>query len=201
MHAMTGCETMSAMFGVGKTKAFKVMQASEKLSAKVLVFGDLTTPKYVLFEVGGKFLSALYGGSEGSLDALRCRQFISPKYVPLERMPPTTRAPYYHCLRVHLHVVTWCALRCPDEFGFKLENEALVPIITDEPPASSEMLRKSVVHASQPTVFAHHVPTSIIGCPAACTANAEDNVRTAALLPPMDANNESVRFGQQGNDN
>ena len=124
-----------------------------------------------------------------------------PKYVPLERMPPTSRARYHHCLRVHLQVVTWCALRCPDEFGFKLENEALVPIITDEAPASSEMLRKSVVRASHPTVFALHVTASIIGCRAASTANAEDNVRTAALLPPMDANNESVRFAQQGNEN
>ena len=142
VHAMTGCETTSAMFGVGKTKAFKVLQTSEKLSASVLVFGHLTTTNDVLFEVGEQFLSALYGGNEGSLDALRYRQFTSSKYVPLERMTPTSRARYYHCLRVHLQVLTWCAHRCPDEFGFKLENEALLPIITDEAPAPSEMLRK-----------------------------------------------------------
>ena len=63
MHAMTVCDTTSAMFGVGKTKAFKVLQALEELSARVLMFGDFTTPKDVLFEVGEKFLSALYGGS------------------------------------------------------------------------------------------------------------------------------------------
>ena len=60
---------------------------------------------------------------------------------------------------------------------------------------------KSVVHASQPTIFAHHVPASKIGCRAASTANAVNYVRTAALLPPMDANNEAVRFSQQGNEN
>ena len=59
VHAMTGCETTSAMFGVGKTKAVKVLQASEELSARVLVFGDLTTPKDVVFQVGDKFISAL----------------------------------------------------------------------------------------------------------------------------------------------
>ena len=76
------------------------------------MFGDLTTPKDVLFQVGEKFISALYGGSEDSLDALRYRQFTSPKYVPLERMPATSRACYqYHCLRVHLQVVTWCGLQ------------------------------------------------------------------------------------------
>ena len=29
VHAMTGCDTTSAMFGVGKTKAFNVLQAYE----------------------------------------------------------------------------------------------------------------------------------------------------------------------------
>ena len=148
VHAMTGCDTTSAMFGVGKTKAFAVLQALEELSARVLMFGDFTTPKYVLFEVGETFLSALYGGREGSLDALRYRQFTSPKYVTLERMPPTSRACYYHCLRVYQQVVTWCALQsllCPDEFGFKLENGAHVPIITDKAPAPSEMLRKKFI--------------------------------------------------------
>ena len=145
MHAMTGCDTTSAMFGVGKTKAFKVLKASEELSAEVLMFGDLTTPKDVLFQIGEKFISALYGGSKDSVDALRYRQFTSLKYVPIERMPPICRACHYHCLRVHLQVVTWCALQsllCPDEFGFKLENGAFVPIITDKAPASSEMPRK-----------------------------------------------------------
>ena len=64
VHAMTGCDTTSAMFGVGKTKAFKVLKASEELSAEVLMFGDLTTPKDVLFKIGEKFISALYGGSK-----------------------------------------------------------------------------------------------------------------------------------------
>ena len=59
---------------------------------------------------------------------------------------------------------------------------------------------KSVVPASQPIAFAHHVPASRIGCRAACTANEEDNVITAALFP-IDATNESVGFAQQGNEN
>ena len=99
-----------------------------------------------------------YGGSKDSLDALRYRQFTSPKYVPLERMPPTSWACYYHCLRVHIQVFTWCSLQSllwPDEFGFKLDNGALVPIITEK--LHQKCSGKSVVPASQPTAFAHHV--------------------------------------------
>ena len=128
MHAMTGCDTTSAMFGLGKFRG------------GFLMFGNLTTPKYVIFQVGETFISAVYGGIEGSLDALRYRQFTSPKYVPLEPMTPSSRACYYHCLRVHLKVVTSCALQsllCPDEFGFKLENGALVSIIRYKAPAPS----------------------------------------------------------------
>ena len=72
---MTGCDTTCAMFGVGKTKAFKVLKASEGLSAEVLMFGYLTTLKDVLFKFVEKFISALYGGSKDSGDALRYRQF------------------------------------------------------------------------------------------------------------------------------
>ena len=59
---------------------------------------------------------------------------------------------------------------------------------------------KSVVLASQPSVFAQHVPASKSGYHEAYTANAEDNVRTMAPLP-INANNESVRFAKQGNEN
>ena len=77
VHATTGCDTTSAMFGVGKTKAFKVLKASEELSAEVLMFGDVTTPKDVLFKIGDKFISAL------NVEV----KTVSMRFVPLERMP------------------------------------------------------------------------------------------------------------------
>ena len=103
MHAMSKCDTTSAMFGVGKRRHLRCACIGKTFGG-VLMFGDLTTPKYILFEVGEKFVSAMYGASEGSLDALRYRQsFTSPQCVPLERMSPTSGAClYYHCLRIHL---------------------------------------------------------------------------------------------------
>ena len=59
---------------------------------------------------------------------------------------------------------------------------------------------KSVVPASKPTAFAHHVPASRIGCRAACTAICGGQCENGSSIP-MDANNESVRFDQQGNEN
>ena len=48
VHAMTGCDTTSAMFGVIKTKPFKVLQASEELSAGCLCLVICPHPKYTI---------------------------------------------------------------------------------------------------------------------------------------------------------
>ena len=167
------------------------------------MFGDLTTPKDVLFKIGEKFISALYGGSKDSVDALRYRQFTSPKYVPLERMPPTSR----HATTIASgytykwsHGVPFNHSSAQTNLASSLRMEHLCQSSQTRLQHHQKCSGKSVVPASQPTAFAHHVPASRIGCHAACSANAEDNVRTAALFP-MDATDESVRFAQQGNEN
>ena len=70
VHAMDGCCAMFAMFGVGKTKPFKVLHASENLSSVSADVWYLTTPKYIIFVVGEKFVSAMYAGIEGNLHTL-----------------------------------------------------------------------------------------------------------------------------------
>ena len=146
LHAFTGCDTTSAMFGVGKTKALKVLQSSHELAEEVLLFGDVNTPVAALSETGEKFTSALYGGGEKSRDELRYHLFTSPKYIPLESMPPTSRSCYYHCLRVHLQVATWRNLEThlrPEEFGFKTDNGVQTAIVTGNAHAPPEMLSKT----------------------------------------------------------
>ena len=72
-----------------------------------------------------------------SLDHLREIMYTLPKYIPISRMPPTSRAFRFHMLRTHLEVHTSRNLfqsLPPELFGFKrLDNEKLVPLITDLP--------------------------------------------------------------------
>jgi hypothetical protein len=80
-----------------------------------------------------------------ALDELRYLHIISPKYVAIERMPPTSRACYFHCLLVHHQVSTWRNLGTvlsKEEYGFKLEAGSVVPIMTDMAPAPSDLLRE-----------------------------------------------------------
>ena len=62
-----------------------------------------------------------------------------------EKLPPTPRAGYYDSLRVHLQVVTWESRGeinlDPLEWGWKLNENSLVPIMTDLDPAPSHLIQ------------------------------------------------------------
>ena len=65
----------------------------------------------------------------------------SSKIKP-ESLPPSERAAYFHSLRVYLQVQEWnySAVLRPDEWGWKMKNGAYIPIMTDAPPASDDIL-------------------------------------------------------------
>ena len=62
-----------------------------------------------------------------------------------EKLPLTSRAIYYHALRVNLQVCQWKYLKndClnADEWGWKHENGMLVPVKTDQQPAPEWILK------------------------------------------------------------
>ena len=87
---------------------------------------------------------AMYGARVTSLDALRALYFKSSKYVPVERMPPTTRSLFFHSPRVHLQVNTWKNLETklpPERFGFQMSEGISIPVITDLPAAPEDLLK------------------------------------------------------------
>lgn len=109
------------------------------------IFGNLSADKEAIGNMGEKFVVQLYGGDKNvNLNTMRYLNVISPKYVPVERMPPTSRACHFHSLRVHLQVSTWQHLGTmlkKEEFGFNIENGSVVPIVTDIEPAPPHLLQ------------------------------------------------------------
>ena len=81
-----------------------------------------------------------------SLDNLRELLYTLPKYIPISRMPPTSRAFYFHMLRVHLQINSWMHLRQilnEEEFGFTKDKDGhIIPIITDKPVAPDYLLQE-----------------------------------------------------------
>ena len=84
-HAISGCNTVSATFGMGKLKAFnKFKESSYWRSAIKTVCGDIEIDGVV--ELGEKFYINLYGKvatKAKSLDQVREIIYNLPKYIPI----------------------------------------------------------------------------------------------------------------------
>ncbi len=145
IHAMSGCDTTSAFYRIGKVKLFNMMQDSKMLRSYAMIFGIEETSKNDLAIAGELVIAQMYmKDTTKGVNALRYQLFTSPRYVPPERMPPTSRACYYHSLRVQLQVCTWRKLQttlAKEEYGFYIENGSTIPLITDLPPAPNDLLK------------------------------------------------------------
>ncbi len=53
---MSGCDTTSALYGMGKLKFMKALESSQLLRSDVLVFGDPSASKQEISEVGERFV-------------------------------------------------------------------------------------------------------------------------------------------------
>ena len=66
------------------------------------------------------------------------------KAIEPQSLPPTEIAAYFHSLLVHLQVMQWkeLSLTClePTEWGWKLEQDHLMPIPTDQDAAPPSLL-------------------------------------------------------------
>ena len=142
--------TTSAIFDFGKFRHFKYINSVPEIQNAVAIFGDNMAPKEDIGSAGEIYLKGMYKGVGKSLDELRYIFIKSTNYVPLERMPPTSRAFYFHSLRVHHQVNTWRNLKTllnKEEFGFHIASGAITPVITDKAPAPEELLKKYDVRA------------------------------------------------------
>ena len=111
------------------------------------VFMDHTSTHDDIRIAGLKLFVYLYGGKEddtlSNLRYLRYMKMASGKLIP-EKLPPTERAAYFHCLRVFHQVQEWSSLNGYNfsaiNWGWRIFNDILVPIMTDEPAAADELL-------------------------------------------------------------
>ena len=111
IHAMSGCDTTSAVFGHGKISAYKKLSASS-LGHLCDAVSSSESSQMDVGHAGCELLVALYGGSVAveSLDKMRYTTYMklcssSKTAITLQQLPPTTRAAYYHSLRVHYQVI------------------------------------------------------------------------------------------------
>ena len=148
-HAIYGCDTVSATYGIGKLKAFKKLQESSQWRNELKIVGNEDADIEEMINIGERFYLELYGtlGRKADyLDNLREIMYTAPKYIPISRMPPTTRAFRFHMLRAHLETNTYKNLEQrlkPEDHGFERNADGkIIPILTDKPPAPSYLLQE-----------------------------------------------------------
>jgi len=170
IHALTGCDTTSAIYGRSKAAAFsKIARCSESIPlTEVIAAADATKDRVA--HAGKKLMVMLYGGkSSDNLNSLRYTKYMEKirlSAVLPEKLPPTERAAFYHCLRVHLQVVTWMTLGStniePTEWGWKNEGGRLTPIATDLEPAPEDLLK--VIRCNCKSSAANQCFTNLCTC-------------------------------------
>ena len=102
------------------------------------------------------FYLSLYGklGEKASLNNLREILYGLPKYIPITRMPPTSRSFHFHVLRAYLQVNTWMQLGTTlnaEDYGFTKDSGGnIVPKITDRPVAPDYLLKEIKCFCEKP---------------------------------------------------
>ncbi|MES9884496.1 MAG: hypothetical protein ABW185_26930, partial [Sedimenticola sp.] len=102
VHAITGCDTVSYLFGKGKASAVAAMV---KHDVGLEILGERTVSLEDTISVGHKFVGVLYKGKQPhtSMNQLRHTIFMSKRDTPkIKTLPPTDAALNEHVKRAHL---------------------------------------------------------------------------------------------------
>ena len=150
IHAWSGCDTTSATFGHGKTNLLKKLKRCPEVREIGDTFYCQRSSQEEIMKAGNRLFVLMYGGKkQETLGSLRYRHFMQMAakgtvLIQAHKLPPTERSAYFHCLRVHLQVIQWASLDVdvanPIDWGWKLDNASLLPIMTDKAVAPDDVL-------------------------------------------------------------
>ena len=111
MHALTGCDTTSRPYGVGKSS---VLARCPSLYQQASIFMMQDRCHAEIESAGEEAILVLYNCTTPGavLDAVRASRFAtkvasSSNYISPERLPPTSDSARYHSRRVYLQVQGW----------------------------------------------------------------------------------------------
>lgn len=146
-HAITGCDTVSALYRQGKRKSFNLVHKKKEYDLLDTFINAASTHQQVQ-EAGESFFLKLYGASScESLDQFRyiaykkaiSRTSLSSTFQ-LATLPPTSAAAKQHSFRTYLTVQEWMGRPLqPTDWGWKMED-ILTPVETDRPIAPDSLL-------------------------------------------------------------
>ncbi|MEL7340934.1 MAG: hypothetical protein AAGM67_10640, partial [Bacteroidota bacterium] len=138
-HAFTGNDYTSALFGIGKAKAFKALKSCELFHYTFGMVGEDFAFDEDLLPAIEEFVCTLYGlKNVSSVNEARYTKFCSStKKVPEpQQLPPTQDELFQHCKRVsYVTAVVKRALEAninipsPDGYGWRVDRDSGMEIV------------------------------------------------------------------------
>ena len=147
IHAFSGCDTTSHIYGVGKGVLLKKAISDSLFRDEMSIF--LQDVSHNLVENAGQniFVNLFNGDIDQHLNSIKFQKFIykvntSSTCVQVRSLPPTEAAARFHSFRVYLQVQTWIGEgKHPTEWGWCNVNGKLNPIKTLLPAAPERLLK------------------------------------------------------------
>ena len=149
LHALSGCDTTGSFAGKGKTTWWKAFQEADK--EIITALANLGTSENLAPDTIAaleKFTCQLYVPNTfvSSVKELRWLLFRK-KQAQSKRLPPTKAALHETLKRANYRAMIWLndiepnpLLPSPENFGWKLENNEWIPVMTTLLPAPSAIM-------------------------------------------------------------
>ena len=136
-HALTGCDSTSALQGIGKTTARKILLKDNQFQQQLSHFGASPAVSNESLVSSEAFICSLYnrGGRLTKADEVRYLLFCQ-KNKKSDELPPTSESLSHHIKRANFQTHIWNKalvamqnLPSPDGRGWKMEGDNLVPVL------------------------------------------------------------------------
>ena len=142
VHAFTGCDTTSRIFGIGKKSVFKnIIKGESVFRTCSKIFCSPDKDRDTVESAGCKAMVSLFNGNQN--ESLATLRYSSLCNTP-DRLPPTASATRFHSLRTHYQVMVWMGISedmVPNDCGFKVQGDKLIPIMMDKDHAPEVLLK------------------------------------------------------------
>ena len=150
VYCLTGCDTCSSFYGVGKKKAFLVMCKSNPEIAGLSKLGTQENLTVEMKTAAHRFVCLLYGQAQcTSLNSLRSLMVLQKKHTRPRKLPPTSDSFRLHLLRCILQLLIWRSSITPlmpklnpVDFGYIKDPDTgfYTPQLMTQPVAPPELL-------------------------------------------------------------
>ena len=151
VHAFTGCDSTSRIFGVGKKSTFqKIIKGDPVLQLCAKEFVSPNQKKELIQDLGNQAMIVISGAKgKDSLASLRYSIFSKEvvsgtTFVSPECLPPKDMSTKYHSLRVYYQIMAWTGQESDLnvlDWGWRCDDNQLVPVMTDLSAAPDNLMK------------------------------------------------------------